>query len=182
VAAGYFYASNPSTSGQRIDWANSSSDSLFISPVNAGYATAHSMGIARGAVQYVISSLALGGSYSNVQLKRDGKSTFASNEHFNVASAFATYQVTPAMLLGAGYTYTKSGGDTSATYHQVSIGADYAFTKRTDVYALAAYQHASGTQRNADGTTQDAQASIGSYGFAGTSTQELGIVGIRHKF
>jgi predicted porin len=29
---------------------------------------------------------------------------------------------------------------------------------------------------------QSAQASIGSYGYAGTSTQELVIVGIRHKF
>jgi hypothetical protein len=35
---------------------------------------------------------------------------------------------------------------------------------------------------NPDGTTQNAQASIGSYGFNGTATQELVIIGMRHKF
>jgi predicted porin len=64
----------------------------------------------------------------------------------------------------------------------LSIGADYNISKRTDFYAVAAYQHASGTQRLADGTTQDAQASIGSYGYNGTDSQALAIVGIRHKF
>jgi hypothetical protein len=57
------------------------------------------------------------------------------------------------------------------------------------VYAVAAYQHASGTQAENSvnpvtgvRNTQNAQASIGSFSFNGTSTQELVIVGIRHKF
>jgi predicted porin len=69
-------------------------------------------------------------------------------------------------------------------------GADYTLSKRTDFYALGAYQKASGTQAtfttNAAGQTvrvnQQAQASIGSFGFAGTSTQEMVLIGIRHKF
>jgi hypothetical protein len=47
----------------------------------------------------------------------------------------------------------------------------------------AAYQHASGDTINAaDGTVTAAQASIGSYGYNGTNTQELVNVGLRHKF
>jgi hypothetical protein len=47
----------------------------------------------------------------------------------------------------------------------------------------AAYQHASGQTRDANtNTITDAQASIGSYGYAGTSHQEMVNLGIRHKF
>jgi hypothetical protein len=47
---------------------------------------------------------------------------------------------------------------------------------------VGAYQHASGTQLNPDGTTSAAQSSIGSYGFNGTASQEMFILGMRHKF
>ena len=69
---------------------------------------------------------------------------FGSNEHYNTGQGFVNYQATNALLVGVGYSYTRSGGDTSATYHQVSAGADYTLSKRTDVYLSAAYQHASG--------------------------------------
>jgi predicted porin len=94
------------------------------------------------------------------------------------------FQLNPALLLGLGYTYTHGSGDTSSNYHQVSLGADYSLSKRTDVYAQAAYQHASGTQRNADGvTTSTAQASVADFGYSsGSSHQEIVIVGLRHKF
>ena len=89
-----------------------------------------------------------------------------------------TYQATAPLLLGVGYIYTKASGDNDAKYHQVSLGADYSLSKRTDIYLVGAYQHASG--RNADGTS--AQASIGSYGIAGKSSQEIVALGLRHKF
>ena len=195
LAAGYFYSSNPSagrTAGAAAGstWNSPSSDSLFNGPINNGYTSAHSLGIARAAAQYAVGPVTVGASYSNVQLAPDGFSQFASKEKYNVGSAFVNFQATPAIVVGAGYTYTKASGDTSAKYHQASLGADYSVSKRTDFYAVAAYQHASGTQAtyatNAAGqtvrVTQAAQASIGSYGFAGTSNQELVIVGIRHKF
>jgi predicted porin len=65
----------------------------------------------------------------------------------------------------------------------VNLGADYALSKRTDLYALFGYQKASGNTLNASGAIVKAAASVGSYGVnAGTDTQELAIVGIRHKF
>ena len=82
------------------------------------------------------------------------------------------------MLVGVGYTYMKSSGDSSAKYHQASLGADYSLSKRTDVYLVGTYQHASG---NTTGGVP-AVASIGSYGYAGTNTQELVALGLRHKF
>jgi predicted porin len=190
LAAGYFYANNPSagratTTGS--NWgAGASNDSLFDGPINNGYTTAHSIAIARAAAQYAIGPFTVGASYSNAQYKHDAFSAFATNQKYNIGSGFLNYQATPAILIGAGYTYERANGDTSATYHQVGLGADYTLSKRTDFYLLGSYQHASGTQAtyNSAGqrVTQEAQASIGSFGYAGTSTQELVIVGIRHKF
>ncbi|CCD39497.1 Outer membrane protein (porin) [Candidatus Paraburkholderia kirkii UZHbot1] len=186
VAGGYFYANNPSADRMPITgstWTSPSSDPLFDGPINNAYALAHAIGIARGAIQYSIGAFTVGGSYSNAQYKADAGSRFGS-QHFNVGNGFVNFQVTPALLTSLGYTYTKAGGDTSATYHQVSIGADYSLSKRTDFYAVAAYQHASGDQRDATtGGTNSAQASIGSYGYeSGRSHQEMVILGMRHKF
>jgi predicted porin len=182
IAASYLYVNNPSAN-RAAGWNSPSSDSLFNTVINAGYDTAHAIGIARGAGQYVFGPFTVGASYSFAQYKNDGNSTFTEQEKFNVANGYVNFQLTPATLLGLGYTYTHASGDTSANYHQVSIGADYSLSKRTDVYAVGAYQHASGTQRNADGTTQEAQASISDFGFAsGRSHQELVLIGLRHKF
>jgi predicted porin len=189
VAASYLYVNNPSagrlTTANSTGWNSPSSDSLFNTPVNAGYASAHSVGIARGAGQYVFGPFTVGASYSFAQYKPDGNSAafFTQQEKFNVGNGFVNFQLTPALLLGAGYTYTHGSGDLSATYHQASLGADYSLSKRTDVYAVGTYQHASGTQRAADGTTSSAQATASDYGFdSGRNHQEVVVIGLRHKF
>jgi predicted porin len=185
IAAGYFLATNPSpTAGAfRAGWdPTASSDAIFEGAINNGYVTAKSIGIARGGIQYAFGPFTAGASYSNAQYKPDGDSTFVSTEKYNIGNAFLNYQATPAILLAVGYSYEKASGNTSATYNQASLGADYSLSKRTDVYAVGAYQHASGTQLNPDGTTSAAQASIGSYGFNGTASQEMFILGMRHKF
>jgi predicted porin len=187
VAGGYFYASNsPASAGARSVTPGagftSTSDGTFDGPINLGYDTAHSLAIGRIAGQYTIGPFTVGAGYSNAQYRRDASSAFANDEKFNTGQGFFNWQASPAMLLGVGYSYTKSSGDTSATYHQVSIGADYSLSKRTDVYMTAAYQHASGETGNGTGGSVAAQASIGSYGYAGTSTQEMVNLGLRHKF
>ncbi|KWA10537.1 porin [Burkholderia territorii] len=184
IAAGYFYANNPSptTGATRSGWGSTTSDNIIDGPINSGYVTAKSIGIAQVAGQYAIGPVTLGLGYSNAQYKPDAYSGFTSTEKYNTGRGFVTYQVTPPLLLGLGYSYTKASGDTDAKYHQVSLGADYSLSKRTDVYLVGAYQHASGTQRVNATTTQDAQASIGSYGYAGTKSQEMVALGLRHKF
>jgi predicted porin len=184
LAAGYFVADNPSVTGaQRTTWGGTSDGTFDGSLINLGYQTAKSINIARVAGQYVAGPFTFGLSYSNSQYKADAQSAFASTEKYNTGNGFLNYQATPAMLVGVGYSYTKSSGDTGASYNQVSVGADYNLSKRTDVYLVGAYSHASGDTLNADGTAVvGAQASVGSYGYGGTSTQELVSVGLRHKF
>ena len=192
LAAGYIYLNNP-TSGRfnaSTDGSNwggtASNDSLFDGPINSGYATARSIAIARAGGNYAIGGFKIGASYSNAKYKPDGASAFAQEETYNIGSAFVNYQFSPAFLAGLGYTYNRARGDTSAKYHQIGFGADYFLSKSTDFYFIAAYQHAVGTQAvyNASGqlVTQPAQASIGSFGYAGTNNQELAIVGIRQRF
>ncbi|WP_269509875.1 porin [Burkholderia sp. IMCC1007] len=182
LAGGYFYAANTNpVAGDRTTW-SSTSDGTFDGAINTGYQTAHSIGIARAAGQYVFGAFTVGAGYSNAQYRHDGASVFAKNEHYNTAQGFLNYQASPALLVGVGYSFTKSGGDTAANYHQASVGADYNLSKRTDIYMTAAYQHASGTTADGAGGAMPAQASIGSYGYNGTKNQGLVNLGLRHRF
>ncbi|HEV3432283.1 MAG TPA: porin [Paraburkholderia sp.] len=180
VAAGYYYAAN--SAGDRSGWTSTSDGGTFDSAINNGYTTAHSLQIARVAAQYTLGSFIFGLGYSNAQYAADANSAFESKQKYNTGQGFLAYQATPALLVGAGYSYTHASGDTSANYHQFSLGGDYNLSKRTDVYVTAAYQHASGTTRQEDGEVTSAQASIGSYGYSGTGSQTLVNLGLRHRF
>ena len=192
LAAGYLSMSNNhATALVRTTGWSGTSDGMFdsatpaVAGVNAAYATASRIGIASVAVQYVTGPWTGNLSYSNAQYYQDGSSTFASTQKYNVGRAYLGYQITPAALLGIGYAYTKGTGDASATYNQVSLGGDYSLSKRTDLYVVGAWQHASGEQRTpgVGGGLEAATASIGSYGNqASTDNQVMVSVGIRHKF
>jgi predicted porin len=186
VAGGYLVANNqnaarvPTATGG--GWTGTS-DGTFDGPINMGYQTAKSISIGRVAAQYTLGAFTFGLGYSNALYKADGFSVgFHSTQKYNTGQGFVNYQVAPALLLGLAYSYTKANGDTSAHYNQVSAGADYSLSKRTDVYLVGAWQHANGTTRDATGAPIAAQASIGSYGYAGTSNQTLISLGLRHKF
>ncbi|MFL9886531.1 porin [Paraburkholderia agricolaris] len=192
VAAGYFRADNGNTLASRttgtppnqtVGWNGSTSDGTFDgSLVNGAYSAAKSIGIAQVAAQYVAGPFTVNLRYSNAQYKPDANSGFGSTEKYNVGGVYLGYQATPAMLVGVGYIYTKATGDASATYNQISLGGDYNLSKRTDVYLVGAWQHASGQQRDGNSLVS-AGASIGSYGNPSASnTQEMVSLGIRHKF
>ncbi|MEI6001776.1 porin [Paraburkholderia bengalensis] len=196
VAAGYLRMNNGNTLASRGltpatagvgpgTWnPNGTSDGMFVgSTINSGYQSAKSIDITSAAAQYAAGPYTFNIRYSFVQYKPDGFSAFREQEKYHVAGGYAGYQASSALLLGLGYIYQHGAGDTSATYHQVSLGADYALSKRTDLYLIGAYQHANGTQRIDGTTTATATASIGSYGFqSASSSQELVALGIRHKF
>ncbi|MFM0044514.1 porin [Paraburkholderia sediminicola] len=183
LGAGYFYANGGNTATANVRTWTSSSDSLFNTVINAGFASAKSIQIVRVGGQYVIGAATIGAAYSNTQYANDAFSAFHDTARFNNGSLFFNYQITSALRAGVGYNYTSLTGPSSAHYNQVNLGADYALSKRTELYALAGYQKASGNTLNASGTVVSAQASIGSYGVnSGTNSQEVAIVGIRHKF
>ncbi|WP_408499886.1 porin [Paraburkholderia xenovorans] len=185
VGAGYFYANGGNTTVTNTNtrtW-TSTSDTLFNTVINAGFASAKSIQIVRVGGQYVIGAATVGVAYSNTQYATDAFSTYRDTAKFNNGSVFFNYQITPALRAGVGYNYTSLTGPASAHYNQVNLGGDFALSKRTELYALAGYQKASGNTLNASGKVVGAQASIGSFGVSsGTNSQELAVVGIRHKF
>ncbi|WGS53842.1 porin [Paraburkholderia sp. D15] len=176
VAGGFLHVDNGNATVTTRG--TSTSDSFFNSSVNAAYASARSINIARVGGQYVIGPVTAGAAYSYTRYSADASSLFTGDEHFQNGSVFASWMITPAFQLIGGYNYTKSGGNSSATYHQANLGVDYLLSKRTDVYLTGAYTHANG--QNGAG---DAQAVVGSYDVdAGKQSQLLAIVGLRHKF
>jgi predicted porin len=175
-AAGFLHIDNgnPTLSAR----GTTSADSLFNSSVNAAYATASSVNIARASAQYVLGAVTAGIAYSYSQYAADAPSTFSGSQHYHNGSAFVGWMLAPDFRLVGGYNYTKSGGNASATYHQGNLGIDYLLSKRTDLYATAAYTHASGS--NGAG---NAQAVVGSWDIdSGRQSQVIAIVGMRHKF
>jgi predicted porin len=90
------------------------------------------------------------------------------------------YTVTPALSLGAAYTYTNahvsgtSSFGSDPKWNQVNLQAVYALSLRTDVYAEAMYQHVSGKGYTAFINTAG--------GASSTGNQVVGTVGIRTRF
>jgi predicted porin len=192
IAGGYLSMHNNSATAlvRTTGWGGTS-DGMFDSNfptshgINAAYATASRIGIGSVSAQYVAGPWTGNLSYSNAQYYHDGSSTFGQTQKYEVGRAYLGYQLTPAALLGIGYAYTKGHGDSSATYNQVSLGGDYSLSKRTDLYLVGAWQHASGEQRTpgVGGGLESATASIGSYGNqSSTDNQVMVSLGIRHKF
>jgi predicted porin len=189
VGAGYlnvkdpnysFFGSNPSAS------ANSSN--MAGSRVYAGYASARSEQVISLGGAYTFGASTIGATYSNTQFKDLGSEpgtgltspggfTSGSGKFHNGEINFK-YQITPALLLGVAYDYTKGYGLGNAKYHQAAAGVDYFLSKRTDVYFDGIFQHASGT----DSTNRAAVANINGLSASSTQNQVAAVLGIRHKF
>ncbi|CAD6547802.1 porin [Paraburkholderia sabiae] len=95
------------------------------------------------------------------------------------------YNLTPALGVGVAYTYTDSrayGFSTDGTtqklrYHQIGVQADYALSRRTDVYAQAVYQRATG-----DGNAAAIYSGDVSQLPSSSRNQTAATVGVRHRF
>jgi predicted porin len=107
----------------------------------------------------------------------------ASSSTMNVFEGGVKYDLSTAMSLSGGYTFTKLSGNFDGKWHQVNLTLDYALSKRTDVYLLGVYQKALGSNNGVP-----VQAEIGSsssyFGSSGngTSNQIAARVGFRHRF
>jgi general bacterial porin, GBP family len=105
-----------------------------------------------------------------------------SSLHFDNYEVNVHYTVTPSISLAGAYTFTQgafngSTGSADPKWHQVTLMADYSFSKRTDVYLEGVYQHAYG----ADGTAFEG-AYINGLAQSSTSNQVAATVGIRTRF
>lgn len=181
IAAGYLYA-NGRNATNGAAW-SSSAGSLFQSVINDGFASAKALSSARVSGQYVFGPVTAGAAYSHTEYLRDALSDYARAAKFNNSSVFVNYRAAPSLLLGLGYNYTLLTWPAKANYKQFNVGVDYALSKRTSLYALAAYQKANGHTLNTAGQQVAAQASIGDYGVSsGTDTQVLTAIGLRSRF
>lgn len=94
----------------------------------------------------------------------------------------ARYAVTPTFHVGGAYTYTQGhfiGADTdvSPKWHQVMLQADYALSKRTDVYLEGTYQRVTRT-----GNAALDRAGIFTFGTSSSNRQGIVAIGLRTKF
>ncbi|WP_296650846.1 porin [Paraburkholderia sp.] len=189
LAAGYFRATSGNGTVSSFDGLQSPTTGGVVddSPgISGGFVSANSLQIVRAAGSYAIGPVTTGISYSNVQYQNYQTATSGSNNRteFNTGQAYVNYQLLPAMVVGVGYNYTKGGGNgVDVTYNQVSLGAIYSLSKRTDIYALGGYQKASGNTFNTSGVLSTAVASMGDFGNdASNDRQGMVMVGIRHRF
>lgn len=134
---------------------------------------------------YTFGAATLGATLSNVQYKLNGDyvpTAFETDLRANTAEVNLNYQLTPALLAGAGYNYTRidnrNEGGGRAQFHQLTLGTSYAMSKRTDVYLVGAYQRASG-QFNEQ---KNVFANINSLEASSQRNQSTVRVGLRHKF
>jgi len=185
LGAAYANARDPNFSYFGNNAASSTTGSNMAgSRVYSGYASAKSQQIFVAGASYVVGAATFGVNYSNTQFKDIGTlpglpATGAGGDaRFHDIEANVLYQITPALFLGAGYNYLKGYGANGATYNQGAIGVDYFLSKRTDFYANAVYQHASGT----DSTGGKAVANLNGLSASSTQNQAEVVIGIRHRF
>jgi predicted porin len=105
----------------------------------------------------------------------------------NVFEGGGRYMFRPTLSAGLGYTYYNLKGGTQGRWNEVGGAVDYALSKRTDIYALTAYQKASGSNF-VGGQVVPVQAEIGSstsfFGSSGrgANSQLAARIGLRTRF
>ncbi|MBU9489733.1 porin [Burkholderia multivorans] len=187
LGVGYLNARTPANFGGMFNNGSSAATTAVTSPVYGAYAnTANTYQVIGAGGAYTFGAATIGATYSNTKFKGFSVGPFVNQTAtFNNGEINFKYQLTPALILGAAYDYTqgsKINGSSAAKYHQGSLGVDYFLSKRTDVYVIGVYQHASGNTLDANGNVVQAHASINGLDPSATSNQVAARVGIRHKF
>ncbi|RDU95917.1 porin [Trinickia dinghuensis] len=188
LALGYLRMDNAQ---QTAGFDTASTGSFGVSALNTGYVSAKAVQHVAAAGNYTLGNLVLGLSYSNVEYQAGARSLFGTTAVFNTYAALASYRFTPTFDVGGGVAYTaasKANGISSAArYEQYSLKEAYHLSKRTTLYALQAYQHASGQTLGANGAGNivDAAPAVGDSQNgtpSSTHSQFVGMVGIATLF
>ncbi|KWF11060.1 porin [Burkholderia pseudomultivorans] len=187
LGVGYLNARTPGNAGGMFNNGSTASAAPVSSPVYGAYANnANTYQVIGAGGAYTFGAATIGATYSNTKFKGFSVGPYVNQTAtFNNGEINFKYQLTPALILGAAYDYTqgsKIDGNSAAKYHQGSLGVDYFLSKRTDVYVIGVYQHASGNVLDANGDVVKATAAINGLSGSSTSNQVAARVGIRHKF
>ncbi|WP_442807972.1 porin [Trinickia soli] len=188
LALGYLRMDNAQQTG---GFDPASTGSFGVSALNTGYVSARAIQHLAAAGSYTLGNLVLGLSYSNVEYKSGAQSLFGSTAVFNTYAALASYRFTPAFDIGAGIALTAAskanGISDAARYQQYSLKEAYHLSKRTTLYALQAYQHASGQTLGSKGAGNivDAAPAVGDSQNgtpSSTRSQFVGMLGMAMLF
>ncbi|HEX7937079.1 MAG TPA: porin [Paraburkholderia sp.] len=194
IAAG-FQRINNSTSGGG-DWganstASNNGSQPGVSGINNGYRTAQAQQRVAVTGGYAFNpQWDVSFSYSNVQYIPGVNSTFRHEAIFNTVGAVLHFKPVSSLDLAAGYSYTRAtesnGISSAARYHQFNLSQYYSLSKRTGLYALEAYQRASGQTIGNNGVSIiNATADIGDGQNTAPSSSRSQVaagVGIIHRF
>lgn len=109
----------------------------------------------------------------------DGSSFALDNYHLS-----ASWLLTPKLTVAGSYIYSTGrwrGVDANGHWNAGQLLVDYAFSKRTDVYAYYDLVRSSGPLKSASGVPM-AVADTYTNTPSGSHTQNFAVVGIRHRF
>jgi predicted porin len=161
VSAGYMAINNPLTavlggaSGYIGDFACSNAAANYCELQDAHSLKAFGAG---GSVAIGQATVAL--VYTHTRLEQSAyfaSSTRPSgaNVSFDIAELNFVYALTPEWTLGSAYIFNnvRVSGENSTRFHQLNLGANYALSKRTALYAVAIAQKASGAGLGVDPAT-----------------------------
>ncbi len=133
---------------------------------------ARSQGIFAAGASYQLGAFKLMGNFTNVDFQQSDDGQDVKFQNYELAG---TYAATSELDFGAGFTYTEGRDHATGQepkYQQINLSAEYELSKRTAVYALAAYQHATG----------GAVAQIAGFDPSSNGKQVVTRIGIRHSF
>jgi predicted porin len=136
-------------------------------------AQARSQGILAAGLAYQFNKVKLLGDFSNVTFQQGDAGQNVTFQNYELS---AIYSMTSAMTLAGGYTYTTGKDHATGAvpkYQQLNLIAQYALSRRTDVYAMAALQRASGAAE---------YAQIAGLNPSNSNKQMVARVGITHQF
>lgn len=145
-AAGFTHFDNASPTSST--WSSSSTTTPNSSAVDLGYMSARSMQQISVAATYTVGPWLGSLNYTNVQFAPGAHSLFTDEAVFNSYAALLQYRFNPVVDMSGELTYetaTKANGITNpADYEQISFRETVHLSKRTMLYFLQGYTHATG--------------------------------------
>jgi predicted porin len=130
-----------------------------------------------GGASYAFGPALVGAAYT--QARVDNVTGSSASAHTNNYEVNAKYNLTPALGLGAAYTYTNGAiADDRFHVNQFGLQADYSLSKRTDVYVQGVYQIVSSADNALNAVIDNGNVS----GESSSRRQGTASVGLRHRF
>ncbi|WP_322102084.1 porin [Paraburkholderia sp. J41] len=169
AGAAYLRVNNPETAVAGYQSGGGYLNSVY----GDALAQARSQQIVAVGAAYHFDAFQLLGDFTNVVFQQGDAGRNVVFQNYEISGI---YTLTPAWTLAGGYTYTTGRDHETGEepkYQQINLLAQYAFSKRTALYLMAALQRALGSAR---------YAQIAGFNPSGTDQQAVVRLGLTHHF